>query len=396
MKDDRSPAYQIIAEQSGAEAFARSLEKENIIAVDLEADSMYHFQEKICLIQIATRTANVIMDPLKIPNLRCLAPLFADTHIQKIFHGADYDIRCLDRDLGITVNNLFDTQIAARFLGFHETGLEAVIQNQFGAALDKRYQKKDWSKRPLSPDMLEYAARDTVYLISLAEFFRKELQKKGRLEWVIEECEHLSRVRSGSNDNGPLFLKFKGAGRLKPRSLAILEALLQVRKEIAMKKDRPPFKVFGQDSAIKLITERPLTLDHLKKINALSNRQIGSFGPEIIRAITIGMEVPEEKLPIYPKTKKPVVSPRVPERIKNLKAWRDEKAARLDIDPALICSKFIMNAIAEKNPIDITELVEIEGMKNWQRETFGREIIDLLNSMNEKKGKQKKRRRKGV
>ena len=105
----------------------RSLQKEKVIGVDLEADSMYHFREKVCLIQMATGDTNVVIDPLMIEDLSPLKPVFKKPGIRKILHGADYDVRSLYRDFGITINNLFDTELASRFLGYAETGLEEFI-----------------------------------------------------------------------------------------------------------------------------------------------------------------------------------------------------------------------------------------------------------------------------
>jgi len=140
--------YQFIEIGSELEKIARSFEKEKIIAVDLESDSMYHFKEKVCLIQMATKRNSILIDPLQIRNLSSIKPLFSNQNIKKIFHGADYDIRSLYRDFKIKVNNLFDTELACRFLGIKETGLEAVLKNFFRISLNKKYQKKDWSIRP--------------------------------------------------------------------------------------------------------------------------------------------------------------------------------------------------------------------------------------------------------
>ncbi|MBW2516477.1 MAG: ribonuclease D, partial [Deltaproteobacteria bacterium] len=111
--------------------FAQQLKKQQIIGVDLEADSMYHFREKVCLIQIAIRRTTAVIDPLQINNLSVLKPIFKRNDILKVFHGADYDIRSLYRDFKINVNNLFDTELACRFLGLKETGLEAVLKKRY-------------------------------------------------------------------------------------------------------------------------------------------------------------------------------------------------------------------------------------------------------------------------
>ncbi len=376
MRDDKD--CKLIGTLSELEKLAKRLERETIIAVDLEADSMYHFQERVCLVQIATRRECVVIDPLEVRDLSALRPVFVRPDIQKIFHGSDYDVRSLNRDFDIEINALFDTQLACRFLGEPETGLEAVIQKYFDVALDKKYQKKDWSERPLPDDMLEYAANDVMYLIPLAEILQRELEDKNRLSWVEEECLYLSRVRSSVSDDEPLFLKFKGAGRLRPRSLAILESLLQFRLELARKKDRPPFKIFTGESLLQLIKIRPLTMERLKQVETLSRRQINMYGEDIIAAVKQAMEISEPELPTYPRKKAPILSPKVPKRVKVLKSWRDEVSTSLGIDPALICNKSLLSAIAIRNPRNKEELDTIEDMKQWQKIAFGRDILAAL------------------
>jgi ribonuclease D len=154
------------------------------------------FHEKVCLLQVAADGVNAVVDTLAVTDL---APLAADLRrrrrIRKVFHGADYDVRSLYRDFGIEINNLFDTQVASVFAGRTETGLDAVVGHFFDVHLDKRFQKKDWARRPLPDEMVAYAASDAVYLISLAEKLTAELAALGRLDWVKEECRLLSRVR---------------------------------------------------------------------------------------------------------------------------------------------------------------------------------------------------------
>ena len=219
--------------------------KETEIAVDLEADSMYHFRERVCLIQMAYGDRIVIIDPLTIQDMSPLKALFQDANIKKVLHGADYDVRSLYRDFDVDIQNLFDTQIACRFLGMQETGLDSVLKKRFNLKLNKKYRKKDWSKRPLPENMVAYAAGDVSYLLPLARQLENELSDLKRLSWVQEESELLSRVRPPNENNEPLFLKFKGAGRFRPRGLAVLEALLQSRRRIAERKDRPLFKIIG-------------------------------------------------------------------------------------------------------------------------------------------------------
>jgi len=368
----------IIDKSTDLEKTARSLEKEVAVAVDLEADSMYHYQEKVCLVQIATKKISVVIDPLAIKDLSSLKPLFSNPVIQKIFHGADYDIRSLYRDFDIQINNLFDTELACRFLGIKETGLQAVLKKLFKIDIDKKYQKKDWSKRPLPEEMITYASKDVIYLLPLARMLTRRLEKTGRLAWVLEECEDLSRVRPELPNKAPLFNRFKGAGRLKARSLAVLEALLQFRKHIAKKKDRPLFKIIGNDPLMKIAKARPVTLRRLKGINALSEKQISMYGKDLIQVVADALKTPESELPVYPSNNSTVLPNGVSARIKALKAWRVSKAKALEIDPGMLCNNALITAIAIQNSRDTESLEKVKEMKRWQKQVFGSEIITVL------------------
>ena len=357
------------------EGAARILGQAEIIGVDLEADSMYHYFEKVCLLQIATESASYVMDPLALRDLSSLRPVFSNPRIRKVFHGADYDIRSLYRDFRIEVENLFDTQLACRFLGLRETGLEALLRSRFHVELNKKYQRADWSKRPLSPEMVEYAATDGRYLIPLARMLEKELEEKSRLSWVEEECLFLSKVRFTPPGNDPLYLKVKGAFLLDPRSLAVLEALLEFREAQAQKSDLPPFKVLRNEPLLELAMKKPLRLEELETGKVLSRKQIDRYGTRLLEEIHRAMAIPDEDLPVYPRVAKPDLSPPLRKRVKALKTWRDMQAKDLGIEPGILLNNSLINGFALKNPRSIKEIEEIPGLKRWLQERFGREIL---------------------
>ncbi|MBU1168442.1 MAG: HRDC domain-containing protein [Proteobacteria bacterium] len=349
------------------------------IAVDLEADSMFHFKEKVCLIQMASDSLTVVIDPLKINDMSPLKPVFSDPDIRKIFHGSDYDVRSLNRDYDIHINNLFDTELASRFLGINETGLSSVLGQRFNVRLDKSYQKKDWSQRPLPRGMIEYGACDVLHLLPLADILDSELKEKKRTEWVREECELLSRVRCPSPNGDALFLRVKGSGRLDRRALGTLERLLHLRLSIAEKKDKPLFKIIGNATLLEIARKRPRTMDILKGSKLLSPRQIDTFGQDILHEINEGLNIPEKDLPIYPRKKKPAIKPDVPKRIDGLKDWRDGVATELCVDPPILLNKSLLTEIAITNPANVEDLKTVQGIKNWQINEFGDQIIGLLN-----------------
>jgi ribonuclease D len=368
-------SYEWIETLPRLEGTARILGQAKIIGVDLEADSMYHYFEKVCLIQIATESASYLIDPLALRDLSALHPVFSNSRIRKVFHGADYDIRSLYRDFRLEVENLFDTQLACKFLGLRETGLEALLRSRFQVELNKKYQRADWSQRPLSPEMVEYAAMDGRYLIALARMLEKELEEKSRLSWVEEECLFLSKVRFLPPSHDPLYLKVKGAFLLDPRSLAVLEALLEFREAQAQKSDLPPFKVLGNESLLELAMKKSLRLEELETAKVLSRKQIDRYGTRLLREIHRAMAIPDKDLPVYPRGAKPVLSSPVRKRVKALKTWRDMRANNLGLEPGILLNNALINDLALKNPRLIKEMEEIPGMKKWLQDHFGREIL---------------------
>ena len=378
VKNSQTPSYQTITTKAKLEEFAASIAKVKQIAVDLEADSMFHFQEKVCLLQMAVNCHNVVIDPLEIKDLSPIRSLFKNSKIRKVFHGADYDIRSLYRDFKIEVNNLFDTQLASMYLGIRETSLESMLLCHFGIGLNKKFQKKDWSQRPLPEEMAIYAAKDVSHLIPLSKIILNELRSKKRFSWVKEECELLSKVRPAKIDDKPLFLKFKGAGRLPPHKLAVLERLLKYRRTMARKKDKPLFKILGNAPLLKIASKPPTSLNQLKRLNILSPKQIAMYGKSILSNVNKALFIEPEKLPKYPHKKAPVLKPVVPDRIKSLRKWRDEKAHSLGLDPALLLNKTLLTKLAINKPTTLSKLDSIEALRRWQKREFGRNIVAIL------------------
>ena len=357
------------------EETARILGQAKIIGVDLEADSLYHYFEKVCLIQIATESASYVLDPLALRDLSALHPVFSSPRIRKVFHGADYDIRSLYRDFRLEVENLFDTQLACRFLGLLESGLEALLLSRFQVKLKKKYQRGDWSQRPLSPEMVEYAATDTMYLIPLARMLEKELGEKSRLSWVEEECSSLSKVRFTPPSRAPLYRRVKGAFHLDPRGLAVLETLLEFREARAQKADVPPFKVILNESLLELAVKKPLRLEELKMGKVLSGRQIERYGTGLLEEIQRAMAIRDEDLPVYPRKARPDLPSPLRKRVKALKTWRDMRAKDLGMDPGILLNSALINDLALRDSRSIKEMEEIPGLRIWLKDHFGREIL---------------------
>src|SRR5262249_49980901 len=153
--------------------------------------------------------------------------------VEIVFHDADYDLRLLAQDYGWHITNIFDTRIAAQLLGLTAFGLAALLERYFGVKLDKKHQRADWSMRPLTPDMLDYATQDTRYLLELKDHLGTELVKLGRMEWAREEFALLEGTRWRDEDAALSYLRLKGARDLTRRELAVLRELVPWRDAVA-------------------------------------------------------------------------------------------------------------------------------------------------------------------
>ncbi len=375
------PEFVLVNTDEAMAQLVHDMEKQKRVAVDLEADSMFHYQEKACLLQVTTNGRNYIIDPLCKLDMSALSPIMVSDKIQKVFHGSDYDVRCLFRDFEMEIANLFDTQVAARFLGEPQTGLAPLLETRFGVHLEKKYQKKNWSQRPLPPEMMAYAANDTVHLQELAEELSHELVKKDRLFWVEEECQLLTQVRPMPPNEGPLYLRFRGAGRLDSRSLQVLENILVLRNEIAQKWNRPLFKVLGNQPILEMAQNRPTSTRGLTSLHGFSPKQAKMFGPDLLRAIKAGLEVPEDGLPVYPRKKRLPLNPRAPKRAKVLKEWRDKMGEKLGVESSVILTNAQIQAMATNKPKDLEDLEECQEIRQWQKTVFGQDLVDLLKNV---------------
>ncbi|MDT8419902.1 MAG: ribonuclease D [Desulfuromonadales bacterium] len=374
------PLAPILTDSRAVADFAEELQQCPVIAVDLEADSMHCYQEKVCLLQVSTPERTLLIDPLAEEiDLSPLKPVLANPRIRKIFHAADYDIRCLARDFGIEINGLFDTMISCQFLGEEKVGLADVLNKYFGVELDKQYQRADWSERPLSEGMIRYAAADTAHLHGLVELLEDQLLRKGRLAWVLEEFALLEKARFAPND-GPLFLRCKGAGRLNPRQLAVLEELLQWRDSEARRRDRPLYKVIGNKPLLDIATVRPQGRQGLLGIEGVPPRLVDRFGSALLKAVRRGEQLPEDQLPAFPRNERRVKDPEAEKRMLLLKEWRKEAAAGLTLDPGVLINNAALEELSRCRPKTSGELSASGILKNWQVEVLGEGILATLRS----------------
>jgi ribonuclease D len=317
--------------------YVRSISGTSALALDTESDSFFHYFEKVCLLQVADAEGRAaVIDPLALPDLSPLAPILADPKVEKLLHGADNDIMLLKRDFKFEFASIFDTQVAARFAGRLELGLQAVLETQFGVKLSKSLQRCDWSRRPLSPAQEKYAVEDVVHLVALRDRLVPELQARGREAWAREEGEALTRLAPAPVREPADFLKAKGAFDLDGRALAVLRELFALRDEWARNADLPLFKIVGDEPLVEIAQKRPHDAQGLSRIRGLSSYIKGRRAPDIMAAIRRGEAVAEDQLPTRTWNKRPKPVPGYSKRVDRIKAWRVDAAKKAGLEPGVL------------------------------------------------------------
>jgi ribonuclease D len=371
----------LVTEDDALAELARHLARQPRVAFDTESDNLYHYRERVCLIQVATPEQTWLIDPLAVDDMQPLGAVFASPEVEKIFHGADYDLACLKRDFRFKFTRLFDTMIAAQLLGRDGWGLAALAREELGVTLPKTSQRADWSRRPLSDEMQRYAADDVNYLIALRDRLAAALDSVDRLHWLQEECETLcrrTRPHRGNSANGDAYLRIKGAKKLAPRELARLRELYHVRDGWARRLDRPAFKVIGNGTLLQLACSRPTCDDEMLRVRGMSRRVIDRLGRDVLQALAKADTLAPEELPQVPSQPRRPRLPGMLARIDGLRAWRRRKAAQRKLDAGVLLSQNLIKLLAAANPRTPEELRDVEGLREWRVDAFGSELLDVL------------------
>jgi len=363
---------------STVDTFLASIANARTLALDTEGASFHRFVDRIYLLQLSTRERTAIIDPIPIGKPPGLGQLLEDPGVEIVFHDADYDLRLLRQDYGWLVRNIFDTRVAAQLLGIKSFGLAALLDRYFGVKLDKKFQRADWSLRPLSQGMLDYAAQDTLHLLELRDRLYQELDRAGRLEWAREEFALLEGTRWSDEDPAAAFLRIKGARDLTRRELAVLRELAPWRDEIARGLDRATFRVLGNEQLLDIAKRHPTSRDELAAIKGMPRGLLDARAGEMLAAVQRGLAVPDADLPRFPKSARWDRDPDFESRVSALKTVRDEAAARLDLDPGVLCSRDRLEAVARKNPKSGEELESVTELRRWQRHVLGEAFTTAL------------------
>jgi ribonuclease D len=370
-----STAVQLIETQAELEALFARLREAPLLAVDTEAASFHRFLDRVYLLQVSSRDETAVVDPLAVDGLTPLAQVLADPAVEIVFHDADYDLRLLDREYGFRATNIFDTRVAAQLLNEPGVGLAALLEKYLGVRLDKRFQRADWSARPLSPEMLEYAASDTHHLLKLRDILEGQLEARGRLAWAQEEFALLEDIRWSPSEGEPGYLRLKGAKALKGRELAILRELYEWREGVAQRTDRATFRILNNEPMLTMSRQPPTDMAALKAIPGIGGDQAERRGREILAAVKRGLEIPERDLPRVERPPRRAYDPAFEARLERLKAVRNQLATRLDLAPGVLCPNGTLEAIARTNPTSLEGLGALPELRRWQLREIGPELL---------------------
>jgi ribonuclease D len=318
-----------------------------------------------------------LVDPLALPDVTPLGEVVADPGTVKVLHGAAYDVASMKRDFGFRFAGLFDTMLAAQFLGLPEVGLAALLRRLLGVESGESRQKDDWAARPLTPAQERYAADDVRHLIALRAHLVKMLTACGRESWVEEECVALEATLPTVRVFRPEdCFQIKGARDLDRRGLAALRELFVAREAWAHAGGRPPFKVLGNDTLVRLASERPTNRAALTAIPGCTPTVLHRYGDGIVEAIARAGALPDAALPLFPRARRPRVAPTVAARMAALAVWRTEAAARLGLDAGLLLPRRLIERVAETAPRDPGALAGVDGIRRWRIAALGREILE--------------------
>ncbi len=384
------PPHLVYNQKALAQMLTR-LRRCHLLAVDTESDSYFAYTSKVCLIQITvcadptmqdpTNVADYLVDTLRIEDIAPLGAIFAQPHVEVVMHAADNDILLLQREFGFRFTRIFDTQLAARILGWSGVGLAAILEERFGVISDKRMQRTNWANRPLTPQQIAYAQMDTHYLLSLRDLLKDELRAAGRLDEAQDAFAQLAQMDASEWSAPPRsFWQMKTSRSVERSNTGVLEALWEVREAEAQRLNRPPFKVLSDDALIHLATQQPQTQQELAATPGLSDFQRKRYGAPLLQAISDGRARPLPPLPAPSVRPESLLDRANLARYERLRRWRTETAQGRGVAPEIIFSNETLLKIVQQTPTNEAELTMLPGVGAWKAKTYGAKVLALLSS----------------
>jgi ribonuclease D len=308
----------------------------------------------------------VLVDPLAV-DVSGLAPLLAGP-ATCVMHAASQDLEILERVCGTAPTTLVDTQVAAGFVGLGTPGLGALLNRRLGVNLPKADRLTDWLQRPLPPAAARYAAADVLHLEALWSSLRDELEARGRIDWVLDECDEVRRRHSERPAADQAWWRIKEARRLRGRARGVAQALAAWREERAQRLDRPVRNVLP-DLALVAIAERPpRSVGDLQRVRGLDSRHLrGGAADELFAAVQVGVAHDPDEITEPPRDG---VDTSFRPAVTLASAWVSQLARDADLDASLVATR-----------ADIEALVRGDGsrlLSGWRADVAGQPVKRLL------------------
>ena len=354
----RISGFSLIDQPGRLQPLLTAIDQVDEVVMDTEADNMYRFRVRVCLLQFYVCGEVFLVDALAPIDLGVLWPRLAKKHL--VMHGSDFDLRLLYDFCQFRARSLFDTMLAAQLLGRGRIGLASLIEDNFGVKLDKEGQKANWSRRPITPKLLDYAALDVWYLPALRDILARELKRLGRLDWMEQQCR--AQIEAGVTGFAPQDendWRIGRSERLRARGQTVLHAIWHWRQEQALRLDTPPFKVCSNELLTKLamFADEGASGDQILSSVNLGKRHARLIG-SLSAAVREGLERDPRTLPRRPG-RDPNHSPLTQAEIAlldRIKEERDRIAAKISIEPTLIANRSQLSQIA-RTPRKLGEIL---------------------------------------
>jgi ribonuclease D len=355
------------------------------IALDTEFMGEGRYRTLLCLIQLAVADGNggeqiEIVDPLEGDRSKIgqrgepLAQVLADPRIEVVVHAGRQDIALLRRTLGCEARNVFDTQVAAGFLGMPaQCSYDTLLAELLGVRLAKSASFTRWDARPLSAEQLSYAREDVVHLTALAAELERRLEQLGRLGWAREECEFLECV-SDERDLDAIFARLPRIRGMSATSQGVARELVAWREQTAAERDRPVQSVLGDATLVEIAKRKPSSLRKLEEIRGVNQGSLRKRGEALLEAVQRGLERAEE--PIEPGLRPAHAQPGDAPLIALSEALVRARAREADLAYELLASRADLQAIVVGERAG--EHADVRTLRGWRRELVGEELLALL------------------
>jgi ribonuclease D len=280
--------FEWVADQATFESIVDELCAEPRYAIDTEFHRERTYYPKLALVQIGWGGRIVLIDPLAV-DVRSLRRLFGSPSIA-VFHAAQQDIDVLTHVCGAVPEFMFDTQIAAGFIGYSTPSLASLLQGELNVNASKGDRLTDWLRRPLTAEQQQYAANDVAHLLDLHDRLVASLVGRGRLEWAAEACEELRTRPAGAIDPEQAWLRLKDVRVLKAKARGVAQAVAAWRERRAAQADVPPRQILPDLAVLGISQKHPTTVAELSHARGVDERHSrGALGTEIVAAVKDGL-----------------------------------------------------------------------------------------------------------